>query len=71
MIIDSAVLMEILNATGPEARIRVNLRTGYASYSTQDVFKALELYTSEGLDLLICKDIYDDGRSVFPPPANA
>lgn len=71
MLFDSAALLEKLTTMGPDARIRVNTRTGYASYSIQDLSKALSLYESEGLDLLICEDIYDDGRSVFPPPAHA
>lgn len=56
---------------GPDARIRVNLRAGWASYSVADLQKAIDLYNSEGLDLLLCDNLFDDGKSVLPPVANA
>lgn len=56
---------------GPDARIRVNLKHGWASYSVQDFQKAIDLYNTEGLDLLLCEDLFDDGKSVLPARANA
>lgn len=56
---------------GPDARIRVNLKYGYISYSIQDFDKALQIFNDEGQDILLCEDIYDDGKSVFPRAADA
>lgn len=60
-----------LTNMGPDARIRVNLLHGWASYSAQDFQKAIDLYNSEGVDLLLCDNLFDDGKSVLPPVANA
>lgn len=65
------LLKNKLQSMGPDARIRVNLLNGWASYSVQDFEKAYTLYQTEGIDLLLCEDIFDDGTSCFLPFANA
>ena len=45
----------------PEARVRVDTRYGYISYSIADQEKALEYFKNEGIRLRICKNIFDDG----------
>ena len=61
-------IVELLEATGPEARLRVDLKTGYISYGAQDWEKALTIFAQEGLRLRIQRNIFDDGRVIFGNP---
>ena len=54
--------------SSPTIRYRVDLVTGYISYSAQDVIKALTLFKEQGLRLRICKDIFDEGRVIAGEP---
>lgn len=63
-------LMFFIAQTGEntDVRLRVDLKYGYASYSMKDRQKALDLFSSDGIRLRLCKDIYDDGYVVAGEP---
>ena len=52
----------------PDARFRVDTRTGYASYSAMDYERALDVFENGGIRLRVCKNIYDDGAVVMGEP---
>ena len=57
-------LKKLADSYGPEARFRVDLRFGYASYGVHDLDKALALFAQDGIRLLICRDIFDNGKMI-------
>lgn len=61
-------LLFLLAPTSSNARLRVDTKYGYCSYSMQDKSKALDLFASEGIRLRVCRDIYDDGTVVAGEP---
>lgn len=42
-------------------RFRVDMKYGYASFSTDDAEKAYALYEQEGIRIRLCKNIFDEG----------
>lgn len=64
-------ILDRMISMGEDARLRVNRKNGWASYSYQDYDKAFQMYEEDGLDLLLCEDLFDDGKSVLPPVASA
>jgi hypothetical protein len=63
-------LMFFLTPTGEntEARLRVDTKYGYVSYSMKDKEKAMEIFKNEGIRLRLCKNIFDDGYVVAGEP---
>jgi len=63
-------LMFFMTPTGQntDARLRVDLKYGYASYSLKEQQKAMDLFASDGIRLRFCKDIFDDGYVVAGEP---
>lgn len=42
-------------------RYRVDTRFGYASFDESELAKAEELYEDQGVRLILCKDLMDEG----------
>lgn len=60
----------LIEGDDEDARIRVDTRYGYVSYSLLDRDKAFELYEESGTALRLCRDIYDDGVIIFSKEKN-
>lgn len=49
-------------------RLRVDLRSGYASFDLRDEERAWELYRECGLRVVLCEDLGDDDGIVLAGP---
>jgi hypothetical protein len=62
-------LMFFMAPTGnTDARLRVDLKYGYVSYSLVEQDRAMALFAEQGIRLRLCRDIFDDGTVIAGEP---